>query len=689
MPDIPGYTIIRPIGSGGSARVYLAVQHNLNRRVALKLVRGTLVADASFEERFRREGRIIAQLNHPHIIPVYDIGTHHDYYYLAMEHLDGGDLRSQAGRLTTRTLLDAMIQVTGALQAAHEQGFVHRDIKPANILFRNPEQAVLTDFGIARKTESLTRMTVTGAMLGTPAYMSPEQINGDTLDGRADLYSLGVTLFEMLCGYLPYRGESMMSVALQHTQADIPRLPAAVSRFQKLIDRLLAKNAADRISDAEALRTQLQGLRDRERASPEALLSLWPDKIPPDDARYTVNTAMLGAKKNRALKWLAALALGALVLSAVLTKLFQADPVPADDNVTRREQPQIPQAQADAITLTPEVIAPAPESSAEPAPEPAWRQTLARADRLYHQGQLIEPATDNALTLYRQVLAQHPDNIAAANGARNILQREVTELEQLIQARSLTQAEQHLSTLRSLWLDDPSLQALQERIDETRQTIRAAELAAELAAAAAQRQQQIDRHLQAATAAMIEGRYLKPRADSAFYHFDQIVRLQPGHSLATRGLAQVKDAQTAGIDKAISDQQFDQAAALIDDLRGIAPDTAALAGLVERLDAARNAFEQERIRQQHIAALNRDIDQIQDRVERWQQSESEADVRSRVGDVLVSDINGLLAQAPDNSGLQRLLTQVQNQLDRLAAQQAPPVTEPAPRPVKKPLIGGF
>jgi len=680
IPDIPGYTIIRAIGSGGSARVYLAVQHNLNRRVALKLVRGTLIADASFEERFRREGRIIAQLNHPHIIPVYDIGTHHDYYYLAMEHLDGGDLRSQAGRLTLQALLDVMIQVTGALQAAHEQGFVHRDIKPANILFRNPEQAVLTDFGIARKTESLTQMTVTGAMLGTPAYMSPEQINGDALDGRADLYSLGVTLFEMLCGYLPYRGESMMSVALQHTQADIPRLPAAVSHFQKLIDRLLAKNTDDRISDAQILRSQLQGLQDREKSSPEVLQSLWPDKIPPGDASYTLGTATHGAKKTSAGKWVAATVIIALVLGFVLTNPFRPQAIPAGDQ-TRNTDQQIPQAQADAAAPVPDVIAPPPA----PAPEPAWLRTLARADRLYQQGQLIEPAKDNALMLYRQVLEQDRDNIAAGNGERNILQREVAKLEQLIQARSLQQAEQQLATLKALWLDDPSLQALQDRIDETRQAIRAAELAT----AAAQRQQQIDRHLQAATAAMIEGHYLKPGADSAFYHFDQIVRLQPGHALATRGLEQVSDAQAASIDKAISDQQFDRAEALIAELRGIEPDHAALAGFVDRLGAARSAFERERIQQQHIAALNRDIDQIQDRVERWQQSESEADVRSRTGDVLVSNINGLLAKNPDNSRLQLLLRQVQDQLVILAAQQAPPVAEPPPQPVKKPLIGGF
>ncbi|MEW8397249.1 MAG: serine/threonine-protein kinase, partial [Candidatus Thiodiazotropha sp.] len=147
--EIPGYTMIRKIGSGGSADVYLAVQQNLNRRVALKLLKGALTAEAKFGERFKREGRIIAQLNHPHIIPVYDIGEHDGHYYMAMEYLKGGDLRDQAEQLTLQDLLQTVLQVTDALQAAHQRGFIHRDIKPANIHFRNPKQAVLTDFGIA------------------------------------------------------------------------------------------------------------------------------------------------------------------------------------------------------------------------------------------------------------------------------------------------------------------------------------------------------------------------------------------------------------------------------------------------------------------------------------------------------------------------------------------------------------
>ena len=260
MKTFPDYTVIRELGKGATATVYLAVQKSLNRRVALKVLGGGLASDATFTQRFLREGRIIAKLSHPNIVPVYDVGSHDGTLFMAMEYLDGGTLEDRRAELTLRQLSKCLVQISDALGYAHRQGFVHRDIKLDNILYRRDGEAVLGDFGIAKAAESLTRMTMTGAILGTPAYMSPEQVAGNELDGRADLYSLGVVLFELLSGHAPFQGDSVMSVGLQHLTAPVPELPVAAAHFEPLIRQALAKKPADRFANAAEFRDALTEL---------------------------------------------------------------------------------------------------------------------------------------------------------------------------------------------------------------------------------------------------------------------------------------------------------------------------------------------------------------------------------------------------------------------------------------------
>ncbi len=263
MLDIPGYQFIRRVGRGGTAEVYLVTQEATGRQVALKLVNSALTSDPKFGQRFQREAKIMASLNHPNAVSVFDFGVHDDdNYYMAMEYMPGGDLRERVAHLSIGELLRVFQQMASALQVVHAKGLVHRDIKPANILFRASGDAVLMDFGIARQADSTTQMTVTGAMLGTPAYMSPEQIADGDLDGRADLYALGITLFEMLTGYRPYRSESLMNVAMQQVSSEIPPLSQVTSALQPLIDSLLAKNPHERMASASELATTLQQLLD-------------------------------------------------------------------------------------------------------------------------------------------------------------------------------------------------------------------------------------------------------------------------------------------------------------------------------------------------------------------------------------------------------------------------------------------
>ncbi|MDW8479748.1 MAG: serine/threonine-protein kinase [Xanthomonadales bacterium] len=273
--EIPGYRILRPLGQGGMAAVYLAVQESLDREVALKVLVPGLAADQSFCERFLKEGRITAKLQHPNLVTVHDIGCHGEIYYLAAEYIPGGTLRDRLakGALPVAEALDVAIDVARGLDYAHSKHFVHRDVKPGNILFRADGSAVLADFGIAKALDSNTQATMAGVAIGTPHYMSPEQARGETVDGRSDLYALGVVLFEMLTGKVPYDASDAFSVALMHITQPVPQLPPRLAWLQPLIDGLMAKDRADRfasgaefIAACEALlESSAEGAAVRER----------------------------------------------------------------------------------------------------------------------------------------------------------------------------------------------------------------------------------------------------------------------------------------------------------------------------------------------------------------------------------------------------------------------------------------
>jgi serine/threonine protein kinase len=252
--QIPGYQIERELGQGGMAIVYLALQESLHRHVALKVIKPVLTTDEEFAQRFLREGRIIAQLSDPHIVTVYDIASYEGTYYLSMEYLPGGTLqqRIRNGLSLTEALSIAKAMV-GALHYAHRRSIIHRDIKPQNILFRENGQPVLTDFGIAKTLGASTIMTRTGLSLGTPRYMSPEQIRGQGVDARADLYSFGVLFYEMLTGSVPYTADDSFALAMMHVTAPIPTLPPHLRRFQPLLNKLLDKDPDQRFQSGEEI----------------------------------------------------------------------------------------------------------------------------------------------------------------------------------------------------------------------------------------------------------------------------------------------------------------------------------------------------------------------------------------------------------------------------------------------------
>lgn len=261
--NIPGYTIIREIGKGGMATVYLAIQESFGREVALKVMAPHLAAEAGFPDRFASEAKMVAALSHPHIVTVYDVGSFNNYHYLAMEYHTGGDLSARIDRndLTPPEALKIIKELADALGMAHAKGVVHRDIKPDNVLFRaHNDDAILTDFGIARNMQAESNLTQIGSTVGTPKYMSPEQARGMKVDGRADLYSLGVMLYEMLTGKPPFSAGDTISLAIKHCQEPVPPLPSHLHRYQPLLSKLLAKEVKNRFQNGVEVMVAIDNL---------------------------------------------------------------------------------------------------------------------------------------------------------------------------------------------------------------------------------------------------------------------------------------------------------------------------------------------------------------------------------------------------------------------------------------------
>jgi serine/threonine-protein kinase PpkA len=532
LPSVDGYKIKRELAKGGMATVYLAVQESFDRELALKVMAPELVADSTFAERFLREARIVAHLAHPNIVSVYDVGVSNNNYFLAMELHTGGDLASKiAGGISHSKAIDILRQIAGALNYAHSNGYVHRDIKPGNVLFSHHGHVVLTDFGIAKAADSSTdltqvkrvvgenEMTKEGSIVGTPSYMSPEQARGRAIDGRADIYSLGIMLYEMLTRQVPYTSPDPFAVAIMHINEPVPELPEEHAIFQDLLAKLLAKEPGDRFQTGAELIEALDRLARKvslPKPAPEELRTMivQPGEIPnsatPEgmDRRVQIGGGVA-----------AVLALSAGIYFAVSQPDTDEAPTTGGTGVaeiradpSQREIPDIPIADTAVASSEERVV-----------------KLLQEAQEAIAQNHLSSPPGDNALEKYQQVFELDPGNRAAREGQVQVADRYLELAKDAVRDRRVRSARRFVDKVAEFAPAHPELAA-------TRQLVSNAETAA---VAAPKNELRIMGLLGQARIALSDDKLTTPKGSSAYDKYKAVLKIDPNHQQALEGIQKV------------------------------------------------------------------------------------------------------------------------------------------------------
>ena len=462
--DVPGFKIKQTIGHGGMAIVYLAVQESLSRDVVLKIMSTSHSEGSTFVERFMNEGRIIAGLQHPHIITIFDIGISDDRVWISMEYVNGGDLKNRIDlRMTPIEALELVINIGNALDFAHQRGIVHRDVKPQNILFRRDGTALLSDFGIAKEEETDTELTSTGTILGSPFYMSPEQAEGLLVDGRSDIYSLGIMFYEMLTGERPYPGDTAIKVIMQHIQSPVPDLPPGLERFQPLLNGMMAKKRDDRIPTAAALVEQVTKLRDAIRREEDPSITSEHEV----EELHAAQQQLAAEKRRWRLVILGScvvlLLLGLAGMLIYVESLRSSGLVKQLQHETVSTDPLVSQASTTA----------AGGANAAPATDPVpgmGKQDVVQAlewlaKNSLQANRLTQPPADNAYYYFSRLLALDPENEAARNGFSQIAENYVAHAEREFSRRNYGKAQAYIALGLQVAPDNKSLLDLQSFID--------------------------------------------------------------------------------------------------------------------------------------------------------------------------------------------------------------------------------
>jgi len=313
------YRLKEKIGSGGMAEVYLADDLLLGREVAVKVLHAQFAADPAFIQRFRHEAQAAANLNHPNIVNIYDWGNEGDQYYIVMEYVEGRDLKEilrSEGRLLPERAAEIAAEVCAALQFAHRGNLVHRDIKPHNIFITELGQVKVMDFGIAREGNG-GGITQTGMVMGTPQYISPEQAQGLAVDGRSDIYSLGVVLYEMLTGQLPFDDPNPVTVTYKQVRED-PMPPSVIdpeipATLEAIVMKAMSKNPANRFQNAQEMKADLLRFLEGMPVSATPVL--------PEAAYAGTGATPAAAPSGRKWPWIAAAVIAVLIIVGIVLAL--------------------------------------------------------------------------------------------------------------------------------------------------------------------------------------------------------------------------------------------------------------------------------------------------------------------------------------------------------------------------------
>jgi serine/threonine-protein kinase PpkA len=615
VPNIPGYRVLSPLGRGGMASVYLAMQESVEREVALKIMAPQLSADPTFGERFLREARIAAKLHHRHVVSIFDVGVYNGFHYCTMEYLPGGPVMRRGDKpLALKPALRCIREISMALHYAQEKGFIHRDVKPDNILLREDGTCVLGDFGIARAADSGTIMTKTGSVVGTPHYMSPEQLRGRAIDGRADLYSLGVVFFQLITGNVPFEASDSLAVGIMHMTAPIPQLPSEFKILQPVLDRMLAKEPGDRYQTGGEIEAALAAIEKRlesgdteppvsdegrtqavraarssgydtqgaARTEPQiGRMDAMDDEglraTPRPQARQRAPSA---PSPRRGIWWFLAIlvVLASLaywqrpLVTSWLAEFLEksAAPGPAVEPARTRDpvvgvnpQPE-PDPSSDPVTTDPTPPASEPPLAADAVRELAEARSAEAAGRL--------AGADGALAAFIAAQQINPDNPEARSAIDRIGKALAAQARTLIVANDL-----------------PAASELQRQLAAV-PTLAGAASDLEQAIAAAREQQQrgaeIPKLLAEADGLAGKGRWVEPRNNSAADRYRAVLALEPGNREASSGLDRAARAAMSQAELAIDTSQFDRAADLLKRVQALAPRTRGLTDLRERLEDA-------------------------------------------------------------------------------------------------------
>ncbi|MEO7064963.1 MAG: bifunctional serine/threonine-protein kinase/formylglycine-generating enzyme family protein [Dokdonella sp.] len=440
--QIPGYRILRRLGLGGMATVYLAIQQSLGRPVAIKVLSSACTPSDDVAQRFEREARTIAQLDHPHIVSIFDVGrTSNGQFYYTMPYLPNGDLSVHHLQGAPDRVLGVIRALAEALGCAHDQGIVHRDVKPENVLFDRLDRPLLTDFGIALNDVRQARVTREGTTIGSSGYMSPEQARGQAVDGRSDLYSLGVLCHELLTGELPFVGADALATALAHIERPVPRLPVTRRIWQPLVDKALAKHPDARFQSAEEMLAALDVIEQKMSGPPRSGLTRW---WPPLVERFC---AIPRRYRVIALSGFILLALAGLLALLPHEPERTATGITAQAADSARIQPEVnasntpvPAARA-AATTTPEAATSSEPPTAVPGADSISReQHLQQATDMMSIGRMLSPDGKDAASEYLAILAAEPHQSDAMNGIARILNLLAARAVKSIDAGDITDA---------------------------------------------------------------------------------------------------------------------------------------------------------------------------------------------------------------------------------------------------------